>query len=97
MSYKSLIYRELSTDSMIAGYAYYSVHNNNRKKVNRILLKFYNVYKRIKEVGELTLGDLTVTPSPHPQVAKSLYLFSSSNTPPHCGEERCVTTLTTAV
>ena len=22
------------------------------------------VYKRIKEVGELTLGDLTVTPSP---------------------------------
>ena len=55
------------------------------------------VYKRIKEVGELTLGDLTVTPSPHPQVAKSLYLFSSSNAPPHCGEERCVMTLTTAV
>ena len=36
-------------------------------------LKFYNVYKRIKEVGELTLEDLTVIPSPHPPVANGLY------------------------
>ena len=46
-------------------------------------LKFYDVYKRIKEVGELTLGDLTVIPSPHPQVAKSLYLFSSKRVRNH--------------
>ena len=47
------------------------------------MLKFYNVYKRIKEVGELTLGDLTVIPSPHPPVANSLYLFSSKRVRNH--------------
>ena len=41
------------------------------------------VYKRIKEVGELTLGDLTVIPSPHPRVATSLYLFSSKRVRNH--------------
>ena len=47
------------------------------------MLKFYNVYKRIKQVGELTLGYLTVIPSPHLFVANSLYLFSSKRVRNH--------------
>ena len=43
-------------------------------------LKFYNVYKKIKEVGELTLGDLTVMPSSPPRCCKQSlpFLFKES-------------------